>query len=96
MKGNVNRRIFLVEKPTGKLRPENFRLLEEPLPKPGDGEALIRVRYISLDAANRAWMQGATYRADRSSRRRKPRKAHDQSMSLAAGGSCPRTAPQTL
>jgi NADPH-dependent curcumin reductase CurA len=24
---------------------------------------LLRVRYISLDAANRAWMQGATYRA---------------------------------
>ena len=24
---------------------------------------LVRVRYISLDAANRAWMQGATYRS---------------------------------
>ena len=24
---------------------------------------LLRVRYISLDAANRAWMQGATYRS---------------------------------
>jgi len=29
---------------------------------PRDGEVLVRVRYISLDAANRAWMQGATYR----------------------------------
>jgi N-terminal domain of oxidoreductase len=28
-----------------------------------DGETLLRVRYISLDAANRAWMHGATYRA---------------------------------
>src|SRR5258708_8266259 len=31
--------------------------------EPKDGEALLRVRYISLDAANRAWMHGATYRA---------------------------------
>jgi NADPH-dependent curcumin reductase CurA len=33
------------------------------MPEPKDGEALLRVRYISLDAANRAWMHGATYRA---------------------------------
>src|SRR5437879_7801484 len=33
------------------------------IPEPKDGEALVRVHYISLDAANRAWMHGATYRA---------------------------------
>jgi len=27
-----------------------------------DGTLLVRTHYISLDAANRAWMQGATYR----------------------------------
>jgi NADPH-dependent curcumin reductase CurA len=63
MRADINRRILLVEKPTGKLRPENFRLTEAPAPTPRDGEALIRVRYISLDAANRAWMQGETYRS---------------------------------
>jgi len=31
-------------------------------PAPADGEVSLRVRYLSLDAANRAWMQGATYR----------------------------------
>ncbi len=31
-------------------------------PVPADGELLLRVLYISLDAASRAWMQGATYR----------------------------------
>ena len=31
-------------------------------PAPADGEVGLRVRYLSLDAANRAWMQGATYR----------------------------------
>ena len=33
------------------------------MPEPKDGEVLLRTRYISLDAANRAWMHGATYRA---------------------------------
>ena len=58
-----NRQILLAEIPKGKLGPEHFRLSEAPMPVPKAGEVLARVRYISLDAANRAWMQGATYRA---------------------------------
>lgn len=63
MNDTVNRQILLVEKPTGKLGPEHFRLTKGTIPAPKDGEALVRTRYISLDAANRAWMHGATYRA---------------------------------
>ncbi len=63
MSASVNRQILLVEKPKGKLGPEHFRLVEAATPEPKEGEALVRVRYISLDAANRAWMHGATYRA---------------------------------
>ncbi|MFZ1101869.1 MAG: NADP-dependent oxidoreductase [Hyphomicrobiaceae bacterium] len=63
MTASTNRQILLVETPTGKLGPEHFRLREVEMPSPKDGEALLRVRYISLDAANRAWMQGATYRS---------------------------------
>jgi NADPH-dependent curcumin reductase CurA len=58
-----NRQILLVEKPTGKLGPEHFRMVNGSIPEPKDGEALLRLRYLSLDAANRAWMHGATYRA---------------------------------
>ncbi len=58
-----NRQILLVETPKGKLGAEHFRLAEAPMPTPQEGEVLARVRYISLDAANRAWMQGATYRS---------------------------------
>ncbi len=64
MPTGVNRQILLVEKPAGKLGAEHFRLVEATLPEPKDGEALVRVRYISLDAANRAWMHGATYRSE--------------------------------
>jgi NADPH-dependent curcumin reductase CurA len=63
MSASVNRQILLVEKPSGKLGPEHFKLSNAAIPEPGDGEALLRVRYISLDAANRAWMHGATYRS---------------------------------
>jgi NADPH-dependent curcumin reductase CurA len=59
----VNRQIQLVELPKDKLGPEHFRLGEGAMPQAKDGELLLRVRYISLDAANRAWMQGATYRS---------------------------------
>src|SRR5689334_4276401 len=63
MNDTVNRQILLVEKPSGKLGPEHFKLTKGTVPEPKDGEVLLRTRYISLDAANRAWMHGATYRA---------------------------------
>lgn len=59
----VNRQILLAEAPKSKLGPEHFKLTEGETPKPAAGEVLVRVRLISLDAANRAWMQGATYRS---------------------------------
>src|SRR5690349_22122582 len=59
----TNRQILLVEKPSGKLSPKHFKFTSGTIPVPRDGEALLRVRYISLDAANRAWMHGATYRS---------------------------------
>src|SRR5258708_37541826 len=63
MNDTVNRQVWLVEKPSGKLGPELFKMSKAAIPEPKDGEVLVRVRYISLDAANRAWMHGATYRA---------------------------------
>ena len=59
----TNRQIHIVELPKGKLGHEHFRLVEGPMPTPRDGDLLLKTRLISLDAANRAWMQGATYRA---------------------------------
>jgi NADPH-dependent curcumin reductase CurA len=59
----VNRQILLAEKPSGKLGLDHFKLTSSARPSPSDGEVLVKVRYISLDAANRAWMHGATYRS---------------------------------
>jgi NADPH-dependent curcumin reductase CurA len=59
----TNRQIHIVELPKDKLGPQHFKLADGPMPTPKDGEVLLKTRLISLDAANRAWMQGATYRA---------------------------------
>ncbi|MFC0283467.1 NADP-dependent oxidoreductase [Camelimonas abortus] len=59
-----NRQILLVEKPAGKLGHEHFRLVEGEIPAPADGQLLVKVLIVSLDAANRAWMQAATYRSE--------------------------------
>jgi NADPH-dependent curcumin reductase CurA len=60
----TNRQIVLDRLPqSDRLAPEHFALSASERPTAGEGEVLLKTRYISLDAANRAWMQGATYRA---------------------------------
>lgn len=51
-----NRRFLLRQRPTGRIGPDTFELGEVPIPEIGDGEALVRVDWISLDPTNRAWI----------------------------------------
>ena len=57
------KKLVLVETPTGALTPEHYRMETESLPSPRDGEVHLRTILMSIDAANRAWLQGETYRA---------------------------------
>ena len=41
-----NRQILLAETPKSKLGPEHFKLTEGEMPKPAEGEVLVRVRLI--------------------------------------------------
>jgi hypothetical protein len=60
----TNRQIVLERLPGAeRLAAEHFSLRTGERPTAGEGEVLVKTRYISLDAANRAWMQGATYRS---------------------------------
>ena len=60
----TNRQIVLDRLPGAeRLAAEHFALREGERPTAGEGEVLLKARYVSLDAANRAWMQGATYRS---------------------------------
>ncbi len=58
-----NQQIIIRELPEGTLSESHFELKEGEMPAPGPGQLLIKTRLMSIDAANRAWMQGATYRA---------------------------------
>ncbi|MDD9969356.1 MAG: NADP-dependent oxidoreductase [Myxococcales bacterium] len=58
----TNLQIVLKQKPEGKLSERHFEQRDGALPVPKDGEVLLRTLLLSLDAANRAWMEGTTYR----------------------------------
>ena len=59
----ANTQILLAETPTGKLDESHFTTQSSDVPTIEDGQLLVRNVLLSIDAANRAWMQGATYRA---------------------------------
>jgi NADPH-dependent curcumin reductase CurA len=55
----MNRQWLLRSRPQGMVSPENFELREAEVPEPGEGEALVRNLYLSLDPAMRGWMSDA-------------------------------------
>ncbi len=59
----TNLQILLAERPQGKLDPSHFQVRTGEMPTLGSDQVRVRNVLLSLDAANRAWMQGATYRS---------------------------------
>ena len=57
MSTDVNRRIRLRARPEGRIDDTTFELVEEAVPEPGDGQALIRNLYLSIDPTNRVWIR---------------------------------------
>ena len=51
-----NRKLILKRRPQGLPVAQDFELISEDLPKISDGEILVRNHYISLDPAQRGWM----------------------------------------
>ena len=51
-----NRKFILKRRPMGMPVPEDFELITEALPDISNGEILVRNHYISLDPAQRGWM----------------------------------------
>jgi NADPH-dependent curcumin reductase len=52
----VNHQFRLAARPTGMPDRSNWEQTEEPVPDPSDGEAVVKVLYLSLDPAMRGWM----------------------------------------
>jgi NADPH-dependent curcumin reductase CurA len=55
----INRRYLLVRRPHGDPLPDDFSLVEEPIPAPPAGGLVVRNRFASLDPAQRGWMDDA-------------------------------------
>src|SRR5690606_34129288 len=55
----ANRRIVLARRPKGAVSPDDFRLEEAPLPTIGEGQVLVRNRFLSLDPYMRGRMDDA-------------------------------------
>ena len=53
----MNRRFLLRERPQERIGAGTFELVEGPIPEIADGEALVRVEWISLDPTNRTWIR---------------------------------------
>ncbi|MBN8867684.1 MAG: NADP-dependent oxidoreductase [Solirubrobacterales bacterium] len=51
-----NRRFALAERPQGLIDDNTYDLETDPVPEIGEGEALVRVRWISVDPTNRTWI----------------------------------------
>jgi hypothetical protein len=54
-----NRRLVLAARPTGMVDETTVRLEEEAIAEPGASQALVRVRYLSIDPTIRTWMNDA-------------------------------------
>jgi NADPH-dependent curcumin reductase CurA len=59
----TNRQIVIAELPKDALTADHFKQTTADMPKAGDGQVVLKVVLMSIDAANRSWMKGATYRA---------------------------------
>jgi len=57
----VNRQLVLRSRPQGLVAPGDLQLAEAPLPSITDGQALARVKYLSIDPTMRVWMAVDTY-----------------------------------
>ena len=59
-----NRRIVLVRRPTGIPAPSDFARADVPVEEPGDGEFLVRNLLLSIDPAQRGWVNASANYAD--------------------------------
>ncbi|MFH8340711.1 NADP-dependent oxidoreductase [Streptomyces sp. AM6-12] len=59
MTTNINHEWHLLSRPVGWPKPEDFALVETPVPTPGEGQILVRNTYLSVDPYMRGRMSAA-------------------------------------
>ena len=62
MASEINRRVVLASRPIAYPEPQHFRIEEVPIPRPREGEVLVKVIWLSLDPYMRGRMrEGPSY-----------------------------------
>ncbi len=57
-----NHQFRLVARPVGLPKADDWEYVEAPVAEPGEGQVVVRVRYLSIDPAMRGWMnEGRSY-----------------------------------
>ncbi|MFL4993300.1 MAG: NADP-dependent oxidoreductase [Microvirga sp.] len=54
-----NLQILLASRPVGRPSPDNFEFVQTPIPSPGEGQVLLKIRYLSLEPYMRGRMSAA-------------------------------------
>src|ERR1700681_1766938 len=60
----VNRQVLLRSRPDGIPQAENFEVVETALPEPGEGEVLVRNRFLGVEPAMRGWVSAVANYAE--------------------------------
>ena len=55
----MNKQVIIDSLPEGKLVADNYRIIESPIPKPDQGEVLVRTTSFAITAGTRAGLQGS-------------------------------------
>ena len=53
----MNRQLRLAQRPVGMVDEHTFELVETPVPDLEDGQALVKMAYLSIDPTNRVWIR---------------------------------------
>jgi len=61
---NANRQVTLAARPSGFPKESDFKVVETPIPEPGQGELLVRTMYVSVDPYMRGRMNDRKSYAD--------------------------------
>lgn len=52
-----NQHMLLAARPSGEIRPQDFSIVDVPMPSPGEGEILVETRYLAVEPAMKGWME---------------------------------------
>ena len=55
----MNKQVIIDSLPEGKLVADNYRIIESPIPKPDQGEVLVKTTSFAITAGTRAGLQGS-------------------------------------